>query len=62
MIKAANLVLDSGICSLQSVFKEIFPNVTYHTGNAKRRLLQMPLVTVQVQDLSTNRAEVHTYY
>lgn len=59
MIKAANLVLESGICSLQSVFKEVFPGVTYHTGNAKRRLLQMPIAAIQVQDGSTNRPVVY---
>ena len=59
MIQAATLVIQTGICSLQSVFKQIFPSVTYHTVNTKRRLLQMPLVSIQVRCLSaTKQAEV----
>ena len=49
MIQAATSVLDAGICSLQQVFKSCFPSVTYHTVNAKRRLLQMPLVAIQIE-------------
>ena len=47
MIKVANLVIEAGVCSLHSVFKAAFPSVTYHTMNAKRKLLQMPLVAFQ---------------
>ena len=47
LIKAATLVLEAGVCSLHSVFKAAFPFVTYHTLNAKRKLLQMPLVAFQ---------------
>lgn len=28
------------------VFKTVFPNVTYHVLNAKRHLLQMPIVAI----------------
>ena len=59
MIKAANLVLQSGICSLQSVFSQVFPKITYHAGNAKRRLLQMPLVALKIKNMATNRSEIH---
>ena len=48
MIKAANMVLKAGICSLRSVFRSIFPSVTYHTLNAKRKLLQMPLAAILI--------------
>ena len=47
MIKAANLVIEAGVCSLHSVFTAAFPSVTYHMMNAKRKLLQMPLVAFQ---------------
>lgn len=28
----------------------MFPNATYHSGNAKIRLLQMPLVAMRIQN------------
>ena len=56
MLKAAAIVLKAGICTLQS---ETFPRVTYHAGNAKRRLLQMPLVANKVKNLTTQRSEIH---
>ena len=58
MVKAARCVLTSGVCSLQSVFTKVFPSVTYHTLNAKRRLLQMPLVAIQVWNRNTKKPEV----
>ncbi len=58
MIKAARLVMESSVCCLQSVFQKSFPSITYHTLNAKRRLLQMPLVAIQVWNANTKRPEV----
>lgn len=49
MIEAASLVLESGIVLLSHVFKSVFPDVTYHSVNAKRRLLQMPVVCLNIQ-------------
>ena len=49
MIHAAIIVLEEGIITLKHVFTTIFPSVTYHTINAKRRLLQMPLVAIHLQ-------------
>ena len=49
MIHAAIIVLEEGIVTLKHVFTTIFPSVTYHTINAKRRLLQMPLVAIRLQ-------------
>ena len=48
MIHAAIIVLEEGIVTLKHVFT-IFPSATYHTINAKRRLLQMPLVAIRLQ-------------
>ena len=50
MINAAKIVLHEGIVPLSRVFKSVFPNATYHSGNAKRRLLQMPLVAMHIQN------------
>lgn len=49
MINEANLVIKEGIVTLKYVFTTIFPSVTYHANNARRRLLQMPLVAIRLQ-------------
>lgn len=59
MIKAAEIIQEVGICTLSSVFKTVFPEVTYHTPYAKRRLLQMPVVAIRIQEPSSGRAEIH---
>ena len=46
MIKAANIVLESGITLLKPLFETCFPHVTCQTTNAKRRLLQIPLAAL----------------
>ena len=46
MINAAQAIINNGICSLKSLFESSFPGVTYNAGNAKRRLLQMPLAAL----------------
>ena len=48
MIQAAEMILREGIITLSSVFKAIFPNVTYHSHNAKSRLLAMPVVAMRL--------------
>ena len=58
-IKAAEIILEAGICTMSSVFRTVFPEVTYHTPYAKRRLLQMPVVAIRIQEPSSGRAEVH---
>ena len=47
-LKAADMILENGIEALSVVFKAAFPAVTYHPINAKRRLLQMPLVAIRI--------------
>ena len=59
MIKAAEIILEVGICTLSSVFGTVFPEVTYHTPYTKRRLLQMPVVAIRIQEPSSGRAETH---
>ena len=50
MINAAKRVLNEGIVPLSRVFKTVFPKATYHSGNAKRCLLQMTLVSMHIQN------------
>ena len=60
MIKAAEIIQEVGICTLSSVFKTVFPQVMYHsTPYAKRRLLQMAVVVIRIQEPSSGRAEIH---
>ena len=46
---AAKLAIEEGITTLKQVFTTIIPSVTYHTINAKCRLLQMSLVAIHLQ-------------
>lgn len=46
MIQAANMVLKEGIVKLSTIFRVVFPNVSYCLSNAKSRLLRIPLVTI----------------
>lgn len=48
LINIAQTVLSNGICCLSSLFKNNFPNVTYQSFNARRRVLQMPIVVFPV--------------
>lgn len=59
MIKAANIIIEKGICTLPYVFREVFPEVTYNTHNAKRRLLQLPVVALRIREASSRKAEVN---
>lgn len=47
--KAAQFVLNEFIVPLSKVFREVFPSVTYNSMKARRRLLQMPLVAMNVE-------------
>ena len=46
MIQAANMVLKEGIVKLSTIFRAVFPNVSYCSSNAKSRLLRIPLVAI----------------
>ena len=58
MIAAAEKILKEGICSLSSVYRTAFPNLTYQPTQAKRKLLQMPIAAVRLGEPSSGRAEV----
>ena len=59
MIKAAQIVLEKGICTLSSVFHAAFPNVTYTSYYAKQRLLKLPLAAVCVLEPSSGRSAIY---
>lgn len=46
MIEAANMVLKEGIVKLSTIFRAVFPNVSYCSSNAKSRLLRILLVAI----------------
>lgn len=49
MITAGEMILKYGIVLTSDVFKTAFLTVTYHSVNAKRRLLQMPVIAIHVK-------------
>ena len=59
MIKAGELVLAHGLVPLSEVFRDCFPDVTYSSAKAKRRLLQLPLAAITIGSATNGRAEVY---
>lgn len=59
MLAAAEMILKDSICTLSNVFKTFFPDTTYHSHQAKRRLLQMPLTTIRVGSPSDGNSTVY---
>lgn len=47
MVQAANIVIEKGICSLASLYRAVFPDLSYKSCNAKEKLLKMPLVVIR---------------
>lgn len=50
LINAGQIIINNGIVPLAKTFKTICPGVTYHAGNAKRRLLQLPIIAMRIHD------------
>ena len=50
MINVAQTVLDKGFLKLKTAFKMVSPDVTYTALHARRKLLQIPLVTLGIGD------------
>lgn len=46
MTQAATMVLKVGFVKLSTIFRAVFPNVSYRSSNAKRLLFRMPLVAI----------------
>ena len=43
---------------MAEVFRSAFHSVTYHSLNAKRRLLQMPLIAFRVRNANNGNSEL----
>ncbi len=56
MISVAKCVLQNGYCQLSTAFRSAFPQLTYKTGDARQRLLRMPLACVRIGDLKKGSA------
>lgn len=56
MLQVAQLVLSEGYCSLPHAFNIVSPEVKYTAERARRKLLQMPLVSICVGDPSKGKA------
>jgi len=48
LVSAANMILSNGLIQLAQVFKTVFPTITYHSHNAKRLLMKMPIVSLRL--------------
>ena len=59
MIKVPQIVLDKGIVPMAEVFRTAFTSVTYHSLNAKRHLLQLPLVAFHVSNTNNGNSELY---
>ncbi len=58
MLAAAKMVIDNGIVSLSSVFRTVFPVVTYSATTAKQRLLQMPVIAIRFGKPSSGKSQL----
>ena len=59
MIKAGKILLTRGLAPLSEAFKVCFPDVTYTSAKAKRRLLQLPLAAITISTSINGNAEVY---
>ena len=50
LITVGNTVLEKGYCVLSEAFNETSPSVKYKADHARRKFLQMPLVTIHIGD------------
>ena len=60
-LSIAKSVLENGFVLLNKAFRSAFPNVTYHTENAKRRVLKMPLAALRVGCPESGFSEVYLF-
>ena len=49
ILHIAEMVMNDCIVPVSKAFRIAFPQVTYHQKNAKRRLLQMPVIILRIQ-------------
>ena len=53
LLSVAEKVLRDGLCTLRDAFDVAYPDVTYNVGQAKRKILQMPLVSIRIGNPSS---------
>ena len=53
LLSVAEKVLRDGLCTLRDAFDVAYPDVTYNVGQAKRKFLQMPLVSIRIGNPSS---------
>ena len=59
LLHAAEMLLKQDhIYSLDDIFKTSFPGVTYTAENAKRKLLQLPLVAMRLGEPSSGKSKL----
>ena len=61
LLSIARSLLENGFVVLAQAFRSAFPNVTYHTSIAKRRVLKMPLAAVRVGLPRSGVSEVYLF-
>ena len=59
MCTAGSFLLEQGFCLLSSLFRSSFPNVTYKSENAKRKLIRMPIAFITVGQPSGGNSAVY---
>ena len=60
-LSVAKKILENGFVQLAEAFKSAFPQVTYHSNSAKRRLLQLPLAAIPIGEQKSGVSEVYFY-
>ena len=56
MLTVAQIVLDNGYCMLSEAFKTVSPGVKYTAEHARRKLLQMPLVSINIGEQNSGKS------
>lgn len=55
----ASAILDEGYIRLSDAFRMAFPGVTYHSHNAKSRILRLPLAALRLGNPNSGNSEVY---
>ena len=59
LLQVAKTILDTGYMLLRDAFKSAFPSVTYHSNNAKMKLLRIPLVALRVGEVNSGVSNIY---
>ena len=61
LLSIAKSILENGFVLLAKAFRSAFLNVTYHTENAKCRVLKMPLAALRVGCPKSGMSEIYLF-